>query len=640
MTALDAEHDRYGFAVHKGYSTPDHEAALRAHGPCPEHRFSFANVAAVAGREAPAGLVHNGALPEQEPDPGDPEDTPQLAVHARRDRHRRGRPAATAGVLRGQDPFRAPLRRARRGGDPPQDPPDPVAGEGVHGRPPRELGGDQVRRRGGPDPARPAGHAHPLPGGVLMRPPARIWSVALHGVDGVPVEIEAVIGGGMPGVHLVGLPDAALNESKDRPVRPRPGPGCPRRRGRGAARPAARHRAARRARPRRQAATGARRAALSARRARRRDGPRRRAPCRARRGRAGRRDRGVRCRQPRRRPGLGIGQPAAAPARRRAGGGPGRRGTRAGRRARPARRPARPGDRRRRRTPPADGRPTRHRQDDAGPARGGAAARARSRRGAAARRDPLGGRPARRQRGAQYVRALRGAAPLGVDRGAARRGQRRRPARCGVAGPSRGALPRRVPALAGLGPRRAAHPAGGGRGPAVPRRRHRALPGPVPARPRGEPVPVRTADRSRLHLPPRRPPPLHVPAVRPAARPGRPAGGDGAGDRAAGDRAAGRGHRDRPPPGARRPGRRRRALVGARVAVQRRGARPRPADPIPAARPGDRTAGGPAAGRGPQRPRRGPRAAGRVDAQRPRRGRTARPRPGRRGAVLPRAGAA
>ncbi|MFE7202254.1 YifB family Mg chelatase-like AAA ATPase [Pseudonocardia alni] len=49
-----------------------------------------------------------------------------------------------------------------------------------------------------------------------MRPPARIWSVALHGVDGVPVEIEAVIGGGMPGVHLVGLPDAALNESKDR----------------------------------------------------------------------------------------------------------------------------------------------------------------------------------------------------------------------------------------------------------------------------------------------------------------------------------------------------------------------------------------------------------------------------------------
>lgn len=45
---------------------------------------------------------------------------------------------------------------------------------------------------------------------------ARVWSVALHGVDGVPVEIEAAVGGGMPGVHLVGLPDAALQESKDR----------------------------------------------------------------------------------------------------------------------------------------------------------------------------------------------------------------------------------------------------------------------------------------------------------------------------------------------------------------------------------------------------------------------------------------
>ena len=45
---------------------------------------------------------------------------------------------------------------------------------------------------------------------------ARVWSVALHGIDGVPVEIEAVVGGGMPGIHLVGLPDAALQESKDR----------------------------------------------------------------------------------------------------------------------------------------------------------------------------------------------------------------------------------------------------------------------------------------------------------------------------------------------------------------------------------------------------------------------------------------
>jgi magnesium chelatase family protein len=45
---------------------------------------------------------------------------------------------------------------------------------------------------------------------------ARAWSVALQGVDGHPVEIEADVGGGLPGMHLVGLPDAALNESRDR----------------------------------------------------------------------------------------------------------------------------------------------------------------------------------------------------------------------------------------------------------------------------------------------------------------------------------------------------------------------------------------------------------------------------------------
>jgi ribonuclease HII len=36
----------YGFAEHKGYSTPEHSAALQLHGPCPEHRMSYANVAA------------------------------------------------------------------------------------------------------------------------------------------------------------------------------------------------------------------------------------------------------------------------------------------------------------------------------------------------------------------------------------------------------------------------------------------------------------------------------------------------------------------------------------------------------------------------------------------------------------------
>ena len=46
--------------------------------------------------------------------------------------------------------------------------------------------------------------------------PVRSWSVALLGVTGHLVEIEADIGGGLPGFHLVGLPDAALHEAKDR----------------------------------------------------------------------------------------------------------------------------------------------------------------------------------------------------------------------------------------------------------------------------------------------------------------------------------------------------------------------------------------------------------------------------------------
>lgn len=52
--ARDAElrelHERYpayGFACHKGYPTVAHREALRRFGPCPEHRRSFAPVAAV-----------------------------------------------------------------------------------------------------------------------------------------------------------------------------------------------------------------------------------------------------------------------------------------------------------------------------------------------------------------------------------------------------------------------------------------------------------------------------------------------------------------------------------------------------------------------------------------------------------------
>lgn len=44
MIAMDAQFPGYGFAEHKGYSTPGHLAALQRLGPCTEHRRSFAPV--------------------------------------------------------------------------------------------------------------------------------------------------------------------------------------------------------------------------------------------------------------------------------------------------------------------------------------------------------------------------------------------------------------------------------------------------------------------------------------------------------------------------------------------------------------------------------------------------------------------
>lgn len=44
----------------------------------------------------------------------------------------------------------------------------------------------------------------------------RAFSVAVRGVEGLIVEIEADISNGLPGVHPVGLADAALQESRDR----------------------------------------------------------------------------------------------------------------------------------------------------------------------------------------------------------------------------------------------------------------------------------------------------------------------------------------------------------------------------------------------------------------------------------------
>ncbi|CDH43168.1 ribonuclease HII [Candidatus Contendibacter odensensis] len=47
LCQLHEQYPDYGFARHKGYPTAVHREALRRYGPCPEHRRSFAPVAAV-----------------------------------------------------------------------------------------------------------------------------------------------------------------------------------------------------------------------------------------------------------------------------------------------------------------------------------------------------------------------------------------------------------------------------------------------------------------------------------------------------------------------------------------------------------------------------------------------------------------
>ncbi len=45
---------------------------------------------------------------------------------------------------------------------------------------------------------------------------AKVFSCAVVGLNGVLVEVEVDVGGGTPGMVLVGLPDAAVQESRER----------------------------------------------------------------------------------------------------------------------------------------------------------------------------------------------------------------------------------------------------------------------------------------------------------------------------------------------------------------------------------------------------------------------------------------
>lgn len=61
MVQWDLVYPQYGLARHKGYATSEHLKALRAHGPSPHHRYSFAPVRdascwAVGATQAPLPL--------------------------------------------------------------------------------------------------------------------------------------------------------------------------------------------------------------------------------------------------------------------------------------------------------------------------------------------------------------------------------------------------------------------------------------------------------------------------------------------------------------------------------------------------------------------------------------------------------
>src|SRR3954470_12539906 len=46
--------------------------------------------------------------------------------------------------------------------------------------------------------------------------PTKVYSAALVGLDAAPIEVEVDISGGLPKTIIVGLPDAAVQEAKER----------------------------------------------------------------------------------------------------------------------------------------------------------------------------------------------------------------------------------------------------------------------------------------------------------------------------------------------------------------------------------------------------------------------------------------
>jgi ribonuclease HII len=57
MIELHERWPEYDFAGHKGYITEAHSAALERHGPCPQHRTRFINVARARDLHAGRGVA-------------------------------------------------------------------------------------------------------------------------------------------------------------------------------------------------------------------------------------------------------------------------------------------------------------------------------------------------------------------------------------------------------------------------------------------------------------------------------------------------------------------------------------------------------------------------------------------------------
>jgi ribonuclease HII len=57
MCRMAEDYPQYAFDRHKGYVTPDHNEALRRFGPCPQHRFSYINVASSLPGGIPAARL-------------------------------------------------------------------------------------------------------------------------------------------------------------------------------------------------------------------------------------------------------------------------------------------------------------------------------------------------------------------------------------------------------------------------------------------------------------------------------------------------------------------------------------------------------------------------------------------------------